>query len=370
MVQHLRRAAVAFAMDSIDLARDHCVTALESSVDVPMMRPSLTALLARCHVRLGQPSEAAAVLDPVLGDPALTSLVTYHPVLLASAEIARAEGEWEAALRAAEDCGQFSARMGTENPVVIPWHPVAAEALEAMGRDRDATRVARAALEVLDGFGYAPQAVRRPLREVCDRLRRPDPAPVPARQIQVIGEPTFVTDRSTVQLRDDLVDHALRFVAVHDRPVLREELTEALWPGLDPATGRHRLRRLLSRLRARHGDVVVRRGAQLAIDPEIDVDLRTFDHLARDALSATDSAVSATRRPSCARARQRRGVRARPLRGLGDVDRRRSRAPAGPAPRPARPAVRLRPRRRRRPRLTTCPTVSAPSRLPLDRPSP
>jgi tetratricopeptide (TPR) repeat protein len=45
-------------------------------------------------------------------------------------------------------------------------------------------------------------------------------------------------------------------VAVAGGTVHAEELAEALWPGIDPVTGRNRLKNLLSRLRAAVGDVL------------------------------------------------------------------------------------------------------------------
>jgi DNA-binding SARP family transcriptional activator len=51
---------------------------------------------------------------------------------------------------------------------------------------------------------------------------------------------------------------ALCIVAVSGGALHADELTEALWPGVDPATGRNRLKNLLSRLRAAVDDVLVR----------------------------------------------------------------------------------------------------------------
>jgi DNA-binding SARP family transcriptional activator len=55
-----------------------------------------------------------------------------------------------------------------------------------------------------------------------------------------------------------LPTEAVCIVAVAGGAMHAEELTEALWPGVDPATGRNRLKNLLSRLRSAVGEVLVR----------------------------------------------------------------------------------------------------------------
>ena len=285
-VQLHRRAALAFAVGCIEEAVVDATAALDV-LDVPVLRPSTAALLARCHVRLGQPDRAAAILTPIVAERRVHTWVTYHPVLLACAEVNRASGDWDGALRAAEDCADFSARMGTDNPVVVPWHPVAAEALEALGRGHEAVQLADEALGRLDRFGRRPAEVCSPLVGVQERLRPPAARPAAVTSIRVIGESQVRTAGSVTPLRDDLVDRALRYLAVHDRPILREELAEVLWPDLDPATGRQRLRKVLSRLRARHGELIVSRGTHLVVAPGVEVDLRAFQRLARDARCAS-----------------------------------------------------------------------------------
>ena len=289
-VQLHRRGVLAFATGAMEDAVDLATRALEHNIDVPIMRPSSAALLARCLVRLGRIADATEVLEPIVADRSLTTLVTYHPVLLARAELGRAQGDWESALGAAEECADFSARMGTDNPVVVPWHPVAAEALDALGRIDDAIALASEALSRIDRFGFAPAGVRAPLDDIVARVPQIAAAELPAvRTVRVIGDGAVETGTEVVPLGDDLVDRTLRYLAVHERPVLREELVEALWPDVDPAAGRHRLRKLLSRLRSRHGDVVVSTGSQLGLAPDVEVDLRRFRQLARTAQTSADA---------------------------------------------------------------------------------
>ena len=291
-VQLNRRASLALGAGSAAEAAELAAGALACSVDIPIMRPSSVALLARCLVRLGRLDEAAETLAPMLTDRSLSTLVTYHPVLLARAELGRARQDWEEALLAAEECADFSARMGTENPVVVPWHPVAAEALAALGRGDDAVRLASDALVRIERFGYAPAELRTALEELARGTARPPVTPLPRTMIRVLGDGAVERGRTLVPLGEDLVDRALRYLAVHERPVLREQLVEALWPDSDPAAGRHRLRKLLSRLRARHGQLVVSHGSQLSLAPDVEVDLRRFRQLARAAHTATDPDVA------------------------------------------------------------------------------
>lgn len=289
ILQLHRRGVLAFALGEMEDAAAFASAALASAVDVPIMRPSVTALRARCLLRQGRTDDATTVLQPILADRTLSTLVTYHPVLLARAELARAVGDWPEALVAAEECADFSARMGTENPVVVPWHPVAAEALVVLGRTEEAGELASDALARIERFGRAPTELCAPLEDALARTR-PTPAVDAACDVRivVIGDGGVERDGGLVPMGEDLVDRALRYLAVHERPVLREELVEALWPDADPAAGRHRLRKLLSRLRSRHGELVVSTGSQLCIAPGVEVDLRRFRELARAARAATD----------------------------------------------------------------------------------
>lgn len=69
-------------------------------------------------------------------------------------------------------------------------------------------------------------------------------------------------------------------------PAVADEAIDMLWPDIDPALGRSRLRNLLNRLRDRTGDLVVREGESLSLAAGTSVDSVQFDRLARAALSA------------------------------------------------------------------------------------
>ena len=63
---------------------------------------------------------------------------------------------------------------------------------------------------------------------------------------------------------------------------------EALWPDIDPATGKSRLRNLLNRVRAAVGPLVERDGEALRLAPGTSVDAAAFERAALDALAAPE----------------------------------------------------------------------------------
>lgn len=75
-----------------------------------------------------------------------------------------------------------------------------------------------------------------------------------------------------------------------------EEMIELLWPEVDVATGRSRLRNLLNRLRSRSGDVVLRDGELLVLASAVEIDVNRFEVLAQAAVDAgPDLAAGAAR---------------------------------------------------------------------------
>ena len=67
-----------------------------------------------------------------------------------------------------------------------------------------------------------------------------------------------------------------------------EEVIEALWPEVEPTSGRKRLRNALSRLRAVAGELVVRSGDSLQLAADAEVDAIIFAQAARIALQSQD----------------------------------------------------------------------------------
>jgi DNA-binding SARP family transcriptional activator/ATP/maltotriose-dependent transcriptional regulator MalT len=79
---------------------------------------------------------------------------------------------------------------------------------------------------------------------------------------------------------------AICVIATAGRAVHSEELMETLWPGVAPATGRNRLKNLLSRLRAAVGDVLVRDEEMVILGPGATSDAAMFEAEGRRALKA------------------------------------------------------------------------------------
>ncbi|HTW99770.1 MAG TPA: BTAD domain-containing putative transcriptional regulator [Acidimicrobiales bacterium] len=79
---------------------------------------------------------------------------------------------------------------------------------------------------------------------------------------------------------------AVRIVAASGARLHAEALIEVLWPGVDLATGRNRLKNLLSRLRTAVGDVLVRDGELVALARGATVDSELFEREATEALAA------------------------------------------------------------------------------------
>jgi DNA-binding SARP family transcriptional activator len=98
------------------------------------------------------------------------------------------------------------------------------------------------------------------------------------------GTGTGATDRTPP---DGLGARLVKVLAVAPPAgVAVDEVVELLWPELEPAKGRARLRNVLNRLRTTSGDLVVRAGESVRLAPTVDVDLRRFDALAREAHAA------------------------------------------------------------------------------------
>ena len=275
----------------------------------PLFVPGARAQLARALVRLGDLDAAAVALQLPGGKGRWRQNVTYHPVLLAQAELAAAAGDWWRAALFAEDCAEFSRRMGTHNPAMVPWQPVAVQALAQLGRTDEAVAILTEATERAQVFG-APTVLGR-LAELRRSIQEPsadqaepstaatiavvrdDTSRAPGSPcLRLLGEAVLVIDGEEHRLGDDLVDRAVCIVALEARGVHDEQLAEALWPEGDPAVGRTRLRNVLTRIRQRYGEVVVRSGRSVHLADDIAVDLRTFERLATEALSASDDSVA------------------------------------------------------------------------------
>lgn len=110
--------------------------------------------------------------------------------------------------------------------------------------------------------------------------------PVPTRpRLRLLGDCEIALASGTVPCPPGLGGQVIKHLALAGRlPV--EELVEELWPDAPPGAGRNRLRTLLTRLRASTGDLVVRDGGWVSLDPEVEVDARVFEEAARTAQAA------------------------------------------------------------------------------------
>lgn len=85
----------------------------------------------------------------------------------------------------------------------------------------------------------------------------------------------------------------LKLVAVNGPRVQADVALETLWPDVDPATGRNRLRTVLGRLRETAGDVISREGDLLVLGAEVRFDLAEFRREASQAIAYGLSDASA-----------------------------------------------------------------------------
>jgi DNA-binding SARP family transcriptional activator len=185
--------------------------------------------------------------------------------------------------------------MGTENPAVVQWQPVAVRALVQLGEVPAALALLQETLAGAHRFG-APGLIAR-LTILDDEVRNRPAAP-PSRRatgqaaagssILVLGEAAIVRDERSTPLTRDQADRVVRLVAVHERGLHLEEAIDHLWPDADLESGRTRLRNVMTRIRRRHGDIVVREGDRLVLADGVQVDVREFEALATKALTGTE----------------------------------------------------------------------------------
>lgn len=106
----------------------------------------------------------------------------------------------------------------------------------------------------------------------------------PALTVRLFGGARVLRNGETMAPPPGAPSTLLRVVATHGA-VHVEELCEALWPESPTATGRARLRNVLSRLRATCGEVVMRVGDTVSLAGQVQVDLALFEQTARKALA-------------------------------------------------------------------------------------
>jgi DNA-binding SARP family transcriptional activator len=107
--------------------------------------------------------------------------------------------------------------------------------------------------------------------------------------VRLFGEPRIVRgDGSVVPQPSGQAAELLRLVAMHPYGVAVEVVLEAFFPDVADAAARHRLRQMLSKLRAGCGELVVRQDDRLALAPAW-VDVHAFTQAADRARGARGS---------------------------------------------------------------------------------
>jgi DNA-binding SARP family transcriptional activator len=107
--------------------------------------------------------------------------------------------------------------------------------------------------------------------------------------VRLFGTPQLTrSDGSSIALPPGKPGELVRMLAVHEHGLAVEVVLEAFFPEVPPATGRHRLRQVLTRLRSASGELVVRDGDNLRLVPAW-VDLREFRRASERVRSARGS---------------------------------------------------------------------------------
>lgn len=101
-----------------------------------------------------------------------------------------------------------------------------------------------------------------------------------------------------VEIAGKVPNRLLKILVLEPTGVHWEVVVDQLWPGLRPERGRDRLRNVVSRVRTAAPGAVQRRGELLVLGARAEVDVFTFEALAREALGSADPArgVVAARR--------------------------------------------------------------------------
>lgn len=82
---------------------------------------------------------------------------------------------------------------------------------------------------------------------------------------------------------------AVKYLAVVGHPVHYESLADVLWPNIDAALARTRLRNVVARVRAASGELIQRSGDVLSLHSGVVVDLWRFQDDAMEALTSIRS---------------------------------------------------------------------------------
>ncbi len=229
----------------IALSRQYLARALRREDEAPRY---VRLAVGATEARHGDPARAEEILAAVAVMPDLETRERWRVALLRAGAAQRSGDEVGAAVfardafSAAECLGVADLPLRREAAIATALLPL----LEGSVRDRMPT-AAPMSIAVLGGF-----AVRRG----------------EARLVLPAGRPTAL----------------VKLLTLRGGRLPTEEVIETLWPGVDPPSGRKRLRNVLNRLRVAMGEIVVRDGDLLAL-AGVEVDARLFEQKALAALA-------------------------------------------------------------------------------------
>jgi DNA-binding SARP family transcriptional activator len=212
-----------------------------------------------------------------------------------------ADGAWEARHgdvdRAERVLAELSARPDLD--VRDRWRPALLRAWAALraGDDERATALTRDALELAARTG-APDLPLRREPEIASTLMplvdaagpEGSAAGSPGTSITVLGGFEARGGGALLPIPVGRPASLVKLLALHGGRRSVEAVIEDLWPGVEPGSGRKRLRNVLNRLREACGDVVARDGSALRLTDETAVDAILFEEYAIEAFAAPDEA--------------------------------------------------------------------------------
>jgi DNA-binding SARP family transcriptional activator/ATP/maltotriose-dependent transcriptional regulator MalT len=168
------------------------------------------------------------------------------------------------------------------------WRLELLRALAARRRgDPEAEALADGAFALAAAMGSEALPFARESRLV-EELRREQGVeePVGVPRLRLLGG--FEASRSgqALALPPGLPTQLVKLLACSGRRLPGDAVVESLWPQVEPASGRKRLRNVLNRLRDAAGDLVIRDGDALALAPGLETDADEFERAAAHALAS------------------------------------------------------------------------------------
>lgn len=208
-------------------------------------------------------------------------------VLLAEGAIAARRGDpaADALLAQALALPDLEARVRWRAALLRAW------AVHRAGDRGRADELAAAALAEAAALGQ-PELPFLWEREIAGTLLTPAAAPEQGAatvRVRVLGGFAVERGAAEVELPPGRPARLVALLAAHDGRLPTDRVIEALWPEVEPESGRKRLRNVLNRLRETAGELVVRADSTLALAPGVEVDAARFRREAERALAVEDA---------------------------------------------------------------------------------